>query len=316
MHGPKTAQLRLVLLAGLLSLMLLAVPTGASAGKRDSDGDRMADRWEKRFNVTCARVDRDGDGLVNLGEYRARTDPRDADSNSDGDVDGDEDPDRDRVDNHNELRGRTHPLERDSDGDGRRDDREDTDRDRLDNGGEDATGMDPADPDSDDDGTKDGDERAGVIESIDDDGLMTLRLARGGSVSGYVGDFTKVKCTTEHEHEGRGGKQDDPDESKDDEDESDYDDGAEDDSGQGAEDDADEEYDDSDAGDELSFERDVPEEGLDELPGEDSAGDSKDYDDNEYCSVDDLTEGMAVHEAELRISGDGPLFVEVEIIVE
>jgi hypothetical protein len=312
MHGPKTSWLRLALLAGLLSLTLFAVPSGANAGNRDGDGDRMADRWEKKHDVKRASADRDSDGLVNLGEYRAHTNPRDADSNNDGDVDGNEDPDRDRVDSENELRERTHPLKKDSDGDGRRDGREDADRDRLDNAGEDATGMDPADPDSDDDGTKDGDERAGVIESIDEDGLMTLRLARGGSVSGYVGEFTKVECMTEDGHEDQGSKDEDADESKDDEDEAD-------------EDEAEDDFGDDESDDDLFFERDVPEPGADELADEDSEEldeedyddeESKDFDEEEQCSVDDLAEGVAVHEAELRIDGDGALFLKVQIIVE
>ena len=82
-----------VLLAAALGLIaLLALPSLASA--RDRNHDRIPDRWEKRHHLSLrvnqARRDQDRDGLRNRGEFLARTNPRDADSDNDGTEDGDE----------------------------------------------------------------------------------------------------------------------------------------------------------------------------------------------------------------------------------
>ncbi len=76
----------------------LALPAvGASAGARtpDRDHDHMPDRWERAHGLKVARDDarrdRDRDGLRNLAEYRAGLDPRDADTDDDGVLDGAED---------------------------------------------------------------------------------------------------------------------------------------------------------------------------------------------------------------------------------
>jgi hypothetical protein len=159
---------RLVLPAVLVAFVLLALPAGAAARAADRDHDRMADGWEKRFRLSTYRNDAgrdpDRDGLSNLGEYRARTNPRDADTDSDG----------------------------------RRDRHEDPDRDRLTNAAEELTGNHPRDPDSDDDGVKDGREQAGVIVSFEH-GELTIDLASGGIVTGAVTDQTDVECGDEDE---------------------------------------------------------------------------------------------------------------------
>src|SRR5690242_575735 len=62
---------------------------------RDSDGDKMPDRWEARHGLDAhkanARRDADRDGLRNLAEFRDGTDPQDDDSDDDGIEDGDDD---------------------------------------------------------------------------------------------------------------------------------------------------------------------------------------------------------------------------------
>lgn len=44
----------------------------------DADNDGMPDAWEKAFNLASPTADADGDGVSNLDEYLAGTDPRDA----------------------------------------------------------------------------------------------------------------------------------------------------------------------------------------------------------------------------------------------
>lgn len=77
----------------------------------DSDSDGMPDFYENIHglnpNSDDAGDDPDGDGLVNLAEFDAGTDPQEADSDNDGLTDGEE------VNEHS-----TGPLTMDSDGDG------------------------------------------------------------------------------------------------------------------------------------------------------------------------------------------------------
>jgi hypothetical protein len=76
-------------LAVAASLML----AGAALAK-DRNHDRIPDRWEKRhhlsLNVKQAKRDQDHDGLKNRGEFKAKLNPRDADTDNDGVDDGDE----------------------------------------------------------------------------------------------------------------------------------------------------------------------------------------------------------------------------------
>jgi hypothetical protein len=75
-----------------MGALLLALPTIASA--RDRNHDNIPDRWERRHGLSLklnqARKDQDRDALRNRGEFRARLDPHDADSDDDGIEDGDE----------------------------------------------------------------------------------------------------------------------------------------------------------------------------------------------------------------------------------
>ena len=90
-------------------------------------------------------ADADADGLSNLGEYQAGTDPHDPDTDGDGLSDGDE------VNLHH-----TNPLDEDTDGDGL------TDENEL-NG----YGTDPLVVDTDDDGADDGYEIAHGLNPVD-----------------------------------------------------------------------------------------------------------------------------------------------------
>jgi mannan endo-1,4-beta-mannosidase len=122
-------------IAALAGMALVMTPVAASARPRDSDRDRMPDRWERanglRVKAKDARRDADRDTLSNLGEYRSGTRPQKPDSDYDCIGDAREDPDRDRVDNGNELHQGTKPRDRDSDGDGIADGREDADHDGV-----------------------------------------------------------------------------------------------------------------------------------------------------------------------------------------
>ena len=137
----------------------------------DSDGDGTADGDE----------DEDGDGLSNLAEQAAGSDPTVADTDGDGLNDGDEvaagtdptkaDTDGDGLSDSEEGTAGTDPLVADTDGDGFPDGFEvangfdpldpangnaDTDGDGLTDGQEFAFGTDPANTDSDGDGLSDG----------------------------------------------------------------------------------------------------------------------------------------------------------------
>src|SRR3954452_25558366 len=80
-----------VVLAALAGILILALPAAASA--RDRNHDRIPDRWEKHYNLSLkvnqAHRNQDGDNLKNRQEFHAGTDPRDADTNDDGNEDGD-----------------------------------------------------------------------------------------------------------------------------------------------------------------------------------------------------------------------------------
>ena len=202
---PMTLTYRLRPLLAIVVLALLALPATAIAKPRDRNHNRIPDKWEKRHGLftkkraaarKVARKDNDKDGLRNRAEHRSGTHPKRRDTDGDRKPDAGEDRDKDKVDNGNEIREGTNPRRRDTDRDGKGDGREDRDRDGLNNAGEDATGNDPLDRDSDDDGVRDGRERAGTVASFAD-GVLTIDLAVGGTLTGFVADFTKIKCSSE-----------------------------------------------------------------------------------------------------------------------
>jgi hypothetical protein len=118
-------RLAVVALATMAASLVLA----AGAQARDRNHDRIPDRWERHHHLSLqrdqARRDQDHDGLRNRGEFRARLDPRDADS--------------------------------------------------------------------DNDGIDDGDEHAGTVDSFQN-GVLTIALAGGGTLTGQVTDATEIEC--------------------------------------------------------------------------------------------------------------------------
>jgi hypothetical protein len=93
-------------LAAALLAGLMLMPGAASARKHrkscprsarvDRNRDRLPDRWECRnglsLKVNQARRDPDHDGLNNMGEFKAGTNPRKADTDGNGVKDGNENP--------------------------------------------------------------------------------------------------------------------------------------------------------------------------------------------------------------------------------
>jgi len=83
-----------VAVTGAFAALLFAIPALGQATK-DSNNDRIPDRWERHYdlslNVNQANRDQDADGVKNMGEYKHGTDPRDADSDETGTENGTDD---------------------------------------------------------------------------------------------------------------------------------------------------------------------------------------------------------------------------------
>jgi hypothetical protein len=84
-------KIALVMALAIAASMALA----GTALAKDRNHDRIPDRWEKAHHLSLkvkqGGRDQDHDGLRNRGEWRARLDPRDEDTDNDGVEDGDED---------------------------------------------------------------------------------------------------------------------------------------------------------------------------------------------------------------------------------
>jgi len=165
------------------------VDMGADEYVADTDGDGLPDYWEIQYFGDLAQGaggDFDGDGLTNLQEYQAGTDPTNSDTDSDGmpdawelqygldplnSFDADADPDADGLTNLQEYQVGTNPLNPDTDFDGMPDGWEvqyaldpnnpsdadaDPDADGLSNGEEHWFGTNPHNSDTDGDKISDG----------------------------------------------------------------------------------------------------------------------------------------------------------------
>jgi hypothetical protein len=88
----RRVRLGTLLAVALGALALLALPAVAAA--KDRNHDRIPDRWEKRHHLSLevnqAGHDQDRDHLRNRAEFLAGDNPRDADTDDDGVVDGQE----------------------------------------------------------------------------------------------------------------------------------------------------------------------------------------------------------------------------------
>jgi hypothetical protein len=161
-----------LLLFGVVLAALLAMPAGAMAKPRDRDHDGLPDKWEHKFHLSThqksAKGDPDKDGLNNMGEFKARTNPRKADTDSDGINDANDDQDNDGVDNVDEQH----------------------------------EGTNPRDADTDNDGVEDGNEASGTVDSFVEDsanpgtGVLTIKLADNTTISGKVDSTTEIDCRT------------------------------------------------------------------------------------------------------------------------
>ena len=141
---------------------------GLNDSKENPDGDGLTNLGEQQAGTDPRKADTDGDGirderedpdadgLWSLTDIRAGLLPRNADTDHDGIRDGLEDSDHDGLTNLVEQRLGTHAGRADTDADGIPDGSEDADHDGLINVLEIARGTDPLDPDSDDDGILDG----------------------------------------------------------------------------------------------------------------------------------------------------------------
>ncbi len=148
---------------------------GTSLNNPDSDVDGLLDGWEvaNSFNPLStpgggeSAVDTDGDGLTNLQEQTAGSNPRNSDSDGDG-----------LSDSAEFLTHHTNPLVADTDGDGMTDKQEtdanydpldpDMDRDGMSDGWENGHGLDPQDSTGDDgaDGDPDNDGLSNIDEYL------------------------------------------------------------------------------------------------------------------------------------------------------
>ncbi|HNQ88277.1 MAG TPA: hypothetical protein PKM73_06665 [Verrucomicrobiota bacterium] len=167
--------------------ILSAVTLEEVAEARDSDSDGLSDPWEiENFGDLTSQSgtdDPDGDGLDNLGEFLAGSDPTKPDTDLDG------------LNDKEEVAAGTNPRNPDTDGDGLGDDAEvkthgtnpnaaDTDGDRLSDEAEvNTTQTDPLKADSDGDGVNDHDELHLLTDPLDKESVSTttqIGLFTGG----------------------------------------------------------------------------------------------------------------------------------------
>ena len=170
--------------AGLISAMVVQAPLvsfAATTGAHtvvDANHDGIPDKWETQYHLSGADIpkrDDDKDGLTNLQEYLAGTNPRMADTNKNGISDANEDNDKDGVNNRQEFVLGTNPLLSDTNKNGISDADEDNDHDGLTNEQEFQIKDNPNSKDSDKDGISD------ANEDFDKDGQTNLQEFESGT---------------------------------------------------------------------------------------------------------------------------------------
>jgi type II secretory pathway pseudopilin PulG len=165
-------RLTFVVTAILIVLLLGALPAFAKGKDKDKGQQRgrcYAKQQQMKIKKWSHKGDFDQDGLKNIDEFRCGTNPRRADTDKDGIIDGLEDPDGDGLVNVAEIDSKTNPCRADTDKDGIKDGDEDADNDGLTNGQEYLCDTNPRCADTDKDGIKDAD------ENPDADGLTNAQ---------------------------------------------------------------------------------------------------------------------------------------------
>ncbi len=85
--------MRKMTIAALLGAIAVLVLTLAGpAAAKDRNHDKIPDKWEKRYHLSLTKKqgkrDQDKDGAKNRAEFKAKTNPRKADTDGDGTMDG------------------------------------------------------------------------------------------------------------------------------------------------------------------------------------------------------------------------------------
>ena len=90
----------------LFSQGLTNVDAKSKAKIDDKNKNGLSDKWEKKYKLTgksMAKMDYDKDGLTTLVEYKLNLNPKSADTDKDGVLDGQEDSDKDGLSNLAEV---------------------------------------------------------------------------------------------------------------------------------------------------------------------------------------------------------------------
>jgi len=170
---------RVMFAGAVAAVVLLSGTAPAMAKAADRNHNKIPDSWEKKYHLSIkksqAKKDTDKDGLTNINEYLAGTNPRKKDTNHNGRPDGLEDRDHDGLVNVAEVAAHTNIKVADTDHDGVLDGAEDPDGDTLDNSEEFTAGTNPLLEDSDANGVGD------AFEDADDDGLENAQEFQAGT---------------------------------------------------------------------------------------------------------------------------------------
>jgi hypothetical protein len=156
----KMRKTSLMAVAFVVAALAVLFTAGSAAAAGDKNRDGIPDKWEKQNHLSLAvnqaPKDQDHDGLSNAGEFRDRTNPRDADTDNDGVKDG-KDGDNHDGDNPGQV-------------------------------------TEPPAPPTNGDGLPGGNDQAGTVASYED-GVLTIEMFKGGTVSGRVTSDTRFRCT-------------------------------------------------------------------------------------------------------------------------